>query len=223
MLYRPVSSPSRRRVIRRAQSFLIVLTALVLSAGLGASHAHTPPPPVAPVVAPVVAPIVPPVVARWDHRPEAEVWTTAMMQALMRDGAPILAIVPRDADTWCPGYAQATLRERAGFYVAFFSGLARFESTWNPRASGAGGRYRGLLQISPRTARYRGCTLPDEGLFDGAANLTCAVRIATAAVVRDAVVAQGRGGIAADWPPMRDPAKRREVAAFTRALPQCQG
>jgi hypothetical protein len=159
---------------------------------------------------------------RWDHRPEAATWNAAMMQALRTDGAEMLALTPGDIADWCPGYENASEDERAAFYVAFFSGLARFESTWNPRASGGGGRYRGLLQISPQTAQYHDCTLPDAGLYNGAANLACAVRIAATAVTRDGVVAEGRGGVAADWPPMRDPAKRDEVAAFTRALPQCQ-
>lgn len=163
------------------------------------------------------------VATRWDHRPEADTWNSAMMQALRTDGAEMLALTPEDIQTWCPGYDEASEEERAAFYVAFFSGLARFESTWNPRASGGGGRYRGLLQISPQTAAYHECDLPEAGLYNGAANLSCAVRIATEAVTRDGVVAAGRGGIAADWPPMRDAAKRNEVAEFTRALPQCQG
>ncbi|WP_417586396.1 lytic transglycosylase [Pararhodobacter oceanensis] len=207
MLYRPVSSPTRRRVTARIKLAFAAISVLALTACLDAPLAQE-------------APIE--VATRWDHRPEADRWNTAMMQALMTDGAPMLALVPEDTDTWCPGYDEATPAERAAFYVAFFSGLARFESTWNPRASGGGGRYRGLLQISPATARYHGCDLPEGGLYNGAANLACAVRIATAAVLRDGVTAQGRGGIAADWPPMRDPAKRREVAEFTRALPQCQ-
>lgn len=164
----------------------------------------------------------PEIAARWNHRPEAAAWNAAMMQALNRDGAAMLVLIPGDIDTFCPGYEDASPSGRAGFYVAFFSGLARFESTWNPRASGGGGRYQGLLQISPATARHHGCTLPSDGLYDGAANLACAVRIASAAVIRDGVVASGRGGIAADWPPMRDPVKRHEVATFTRALPQCR-
>ena len=165
----------------------------------------------------------PEVVARWDHRPEAEGWNTAMMSSLMRDGAAMVASVPGDVSVFCPGYAAARPEARAAFYVAFFSALARYESGWNPRAAGGGGRYQGLMQISPATARHHDCTLPANGLYDGGANLGCAVRIANVAVLRDGVLAEGRGGLAADWPPMRDAGHRREVAAFTRALPQCQG
>lgn len=163
----------------------------------------------------------PEIPARWNHVPESGAWNAAMMQALTTHGAPMLSIVPEDAETFCPGFSAASESQRAAFYVAFFSGLARYESGWNPRAAGAGGRYQGLLQISPATARHHGCDLPAGGLYDGTANLTCAVRIASRAVTRDGVIATGRGGIAADWPPMRDAARRREVAEFTRALPQC--
>ena len=165
----------------------------------------------------------PEIAARWNHVPEAQAWNAAMMRALLTDGAPMLGAVPEDVETFCPGYADASPAERAAFYVAFFSGLARFESTWNPRAAGGDGRYQGLLQISPQTARHHDCALPEAGLYDGGANLACAVRIASVSVARDNVLAQGRGGVAADWPPMRDPAKRGEVAEFTRALPQCAG
>ena len=163
----------------------------------------------------------PDVAARWNHHPEAETWNAAMMQAMLTDGAGMVERVPEDVSVFCPGYEGATLRERAAFYVAFFSGLARFESGWNPQAAGGGGRYRGLLQISQATARFHDCDLPEDGLYDGAANLACAVRIASAAVTRDGVLAQGRGGAASDWPPLRDADKRREIAGFTRDLPQC--
>lgn len=171
--------------------------------------------------APPAADPRPEIAARWNERPEAPGWNAAAMQALQQDGAAMLALVPEDTQTFCPGFAQASTVERAEVYVAFLSGLARYESGWNPRAAGAGGRYQGLLQISPATARHHGCTLPAEGLYDGAANLACAVRIANAAVIRDGVMASGRRGIAADWPPMRDTTRRAEVAAFTRSLPQC--
>ncbi|MEZ5752236.1 MAG: lytic transglycosylase domain-containing protein [Paracoccaceae bacterium] len=165
----------------------------------------------------------PDVVARWDHRPEGAQWSAALMRALQDDGPAMLDQIPDDIATFCPGFAEATREERAAVYVALFSGLARYESGWNPRASGGGGRYQGLLQISPQTARYHGCALPDDGLFDGAANLACAVRIANAAMARDGVVATGPRGIARDWPPLRDRAKRDEIATFTRTLPACAG
>jgi hypothetical protein len=175
--------------------------------------------------APAEAPAPQPeVVARWDHRAEADEWNAAALRALHGPGAPMLALNPRDAADFCPAYGSADAEGRAAFWVAFMSGLARYESGYRPEAAGAGGRYQGLLQISPATARFHGCELASSrGLYDGATNLACAVRIATRAVVRDGVVATGRGGMAADWPPLRDPAKRTEIAAFTRQIPACRG
>jgi len=165
----------------------------------------------------------PEIAARWDHRSEAEAWYGAMIDALGRDGTAMIDAVPRDAETFCPGYASATPAERKAVWIMVFSGLARYESNWRPEAAGAGGRYRGLLQISPATARFHGCDLSHPGgLYDGATNLACAVRIANSAVARDGVIATGRGGMAADWPPLRSEARRSEIAGFTRALPQCR-
>lgn len=164
---------------------------------------------------------------RWDHRPEAEIWTAAKFDALATEARALIRTVPRDIDTFCPGYAEADSESRKAFWTALFSGLARYESHWRPEAAGAGGRYQGLLQISPATARHHRCdTSGPRGLYDGATNLRCAARIAAAAVARDGVVTGSSGdwgGVARDWPPMRNASKRGEIAAFTRSLPVCQG
>lgn len=161
---------------------------------------------------------------RWDHRPEALEWTEATLDALAEDGR-LHSVLPADIETFCPGYAEAGIDDRKAFWSGLFSALARFESTWNPQAAGAGGRYLGLLQIMPATARHHGCGIDSPGaLLDGATNLSCAVRIASAAVARDGVVAGSPGawgGVAADWPPMRNPAKRAEIAAFTASQSYC--
>lgn len=167
-------------------------------------------------------PDVPPM--RWDHRPEAALWTTGTMEAVVETAPALRDRVPADIGAFCPGFAEATAEERAAFWTALFSGLARYESTWNPELAAGGGRYRGLMQISPATARHHGCDGAD--LYDGAENLACAVRIANAAVARDGVVigAPGDwGGVARDWPPMRRAEVRQYVAEFTRAQPWCQG
>lgn len=168
----------------------------------------------------------PEIAARWDHRPEAARWTAAQYTALGQEGRALIDTVPSDIDAFCPGYAQADDSGRKAFWIGLFSGLAFYESTWRPEAAGAGGRYRGLLQIWPTSARYYGCDLSHpKGLYDGATNLRCAARIAAQAVERDKVVAGAVGhwgGVAADWPPLRDAAKRRDIAGFTRSLPACQ-
>lgn len=165
-------------------------------------------------------------VTQWDHRPEAQEWTVSTMSAIAGHGRPLIETPLADIDTFCPGFRSASEAERQAFWVGLFSGLAKYESTWNPRAAGAGGRYRGLLQIFPATAQHHGCRINGAGeLYEGPKNLSCAVRIASAAVARDGVVAGAPGnwgGVAADWPPLRDASKRTEIANFTRAQSYCQ-
>ena len=116
---------------------------------------------------------------RWDHLPEAREWTVSTLQALTDDGAALARTVPQDIDMFCPGYRTASMDERCAFWAGLLSAIAKHESTWNPEAMGGGGRWVGLMQIAPRTARAYDCEASDsKGLEDGSANLACAVRIA---------------------------------------------
>ncbi len=163
-------------------------------------------------------------VMRWDHRPEGALWTQASLDMLQSEAAVLTQVVPSDVETWCPGYTEGDTAQRAAFWTGFMSALARYESTWNPEAVGGGGLYFGLLQISPATARYRNCQAGSgSALRDGAANLRCALRIMAVTVPRDGVVSQGRRGVAADWGPMRDPAKAAEMRAWLHQQSYCQG
>ena len=155
-------------------------------------------------------------VMAWDHRPEATEWTETTLQALKAEGAVLASTLPADVATYCPGYAEATPDNRRAFWAGLFSAIAKFESTWNPRATGGGGLYFGLLQISPRTADYVGC---DGGLHNGADNLQCAVRIA--ARQADPGTPEKVWQITRDWGPMHHADKRAAVAAFTRAQNYC--
>lgn len=161
---------------------------------------------------------------RWDHRPEATLWTTKALAAIDGHPADLPDVVPADIATWCPGYADAAEDEREAFWVGLMSALAKHESTWNPRASGGGGQWIGLLQISPATARHYGCEATTTAeLKDGAANLSCAVRIAAVQVRRDGLVAGGGAqGMGRDWAPFRSSSKRAEMAGWTRAQSYCQ-
>lgn len=167
------------------------------------------------------APLAPPPEAtlpamRWDHRPEAERWTLSTMNAIQTRGPSLLSVVPTDIEAYCPGYAEADPARRAAFWSGLFSAIAKYESTWNPKAKGGGGIYFGLLQILPATARSVGCN-PAE-LLDGAVNLGCAVRIADRRVkVSDGSVAS----ITADWGPMHWADKRAEMATWTRQQSYC--
>lgn len=160
---------------------------------------------------------------RWDFRPEAPAWTAATLAALEDHGGALAAVVPGDIETFCPGYADASPDERRAFWAGLFSALAKHESTWNPAAAGGGGRWIGLLQISPRTAQQYRCTATSAAeLTDGGANLSCAVRIAAVQVGRDRLVAgNGSKGVGRDWAPFRSAAKRADIAEWTRAQSYC--
>jgi hypothetical protein len=177
----------------------------------------------APAVEPEVVSQAPALPAMgWDHRAESDDWTEATLDALQRQGAVLLRNVPGDIGEWCPGYAEASSDERAAFWAGLLSALAKHESTWNPSAVGGGGKWFGLVQIAPATARGYGCEAGSgEALKDGEANLSCAVRIAARTVMRDGVVAAGGRGLAADWGPFHNRSKRSEMAAFTRNQSYC--
>lgn len=163
------------------------------------------------------APDLPPM--RWDHRAEADDWTETTLAALSSHGMVLPALLPSDVGTWCPAYPQATLADRKAFWSGLFSALAKHESTWNPAAVGGGGRWFGLVQIAPATARGHGCRVTSgEALKDGAANLACGVRIAANQVPKRGSISGGMR----DWGPFHSASKRAEMAAWTRAQPYCR-
>ncbi len=164
--------------------------------------------------------------ARWDHRPAGRIWTRAAISALKSHGQVILQTVPRDIADWCPAYPDADEDGRAAFWAGFLSALAKHESTYRQEAVGGGGRWYGLLQILPATARGYKCNAPSrEGLKHGPSNLSCAIRILAVVMPRDKVMASKDKrwrGVAADWGPMRVSSKRKDIAAWTRAQSYCR-
>lgn len=163
---------------------------------------------------------------RWQHMEGNALWTRAAMSALKNHGSPLVKMVPRDITDWCPAYAQNNAEKRSAFWVGYMSALAKYESTYKPRAVGGGGRWYGLLQILPATARGYECAAgTGEALKSGPANLSCAVRIMTYTVKRDGVI-HGRDskwrGVSADWGPMRNEAKRTEMATWLKRQNYCK-
>ena len=148
------------------------------------------------------------------------------MSALQGHGRPLIEMVPGDIADWCPAYAQNSPEQRAAFWNGFISGLVKHESAYKPRAVGGGGRWYGLTQILPATARGYGCRAANgEALKAGPANLSCAVRIMATTVRRDGVVALKNGklaGVAADWGPMTKRAKRADIANYTKRQKYCR-
>lgn len=161
----------------------------------------------------------------WDHRPEAATWTKSSMNAIAANDAVLATQVPADIEGWCPGYGKASLTERRAFWAGLLSATAKHESRWNPQVTGGGGRYIGLMQISPQTARGHGCEATSAAaLKDGEANLACAIKIMSKQVARDGVVSgDGNRGIGRDWGPFRNASKRAEIAGWIKSQSYCQG
>jgi hypothetical protein len=161
---------------------------------------------------------------QWDHTPEAAEWTESTLVALSTKDQVLSERVPADIEIWCPGYTEASVEERRAFWAGLLSAVAKYESTWNENASGGGGRWIGLMQISPRSAANYGCDATSVGaLKDGEANLECAVEIMSTQVAKDGLVAGGGNrGIGRDWAPLRSSEKRSAMSAWTSAQPYCQ-
>ena len=164
---------------------------------------------------------------RWQHKNGHAVWTRAALSALKDHGKPLVELVPGDITAWCPAYPQASPADRRAFWVGFLSALAKHESTYKAGAVGGGGKWYGLLQIQPGTARGYKCRVgTGAALKNGGANLSCAIRIMAHTVPRDGVIhgyknRQGRG-VTADWGPMHSAAKRRDMAGWLRQQTYCK-
>lgn len=160
----------------------------------------------------------------WDHRPEAAQWTAQTLAAVGRHDVELANQVPSDIAKWCPAYAKAPIGQRRAFWVGVLSAAARYESSWNPKASGGGGRYIGVMQISPQSAAQHGCSATtSKTLKDGGANLECAVEIMASQVANDGVVAgKGNRGVGRDWMPFREAEKRNAMASWTRSQTYCR-
>jgi len=161
---------------------------------------------------------------RWQHMRGHSLWTRAAISALKSHGKPLVDMVPGDVETWCPAYPDASDAQRRAFWVGFLSTLAKHESTYRSWAVGGGGRWYGLLQILPGTARGYKCNVGSgDALKNGAANLSCAVRIMATTVPRDGVIAgNGKRGVGADWGPMRSASKRKDMASWLRRQSYCK-
>ena len=161
--------------------------------------------------------------AHWDHRANGSVWTKSALTALDTHASVLVGTVPADIEAYCPAYAMAGPSARQGFWVVFLSALAKHESTWRADASGGGGQWHGLLQISPATARGYGCRAGTAtALKDGGANLSCGLRIMAVTVPRDGVISAGMRGVAADWGPFHQSTKRADIQQLTRSAEVCR-
>ena len=162
---------------------------------------------------------------RWEHRRNGDLWTRVAMRSAKAHG--LVNVVPQDIDEWCPAYSEQSQMARAAFWAGLISTLARYESTWNERAIGGGGRWHGLMQIQPSTAAFRGCRAQTaRALRVGPDNVSCAARIMGVTVQRDkAISVKGSRrwqGVAADWGPIRNDRMRGVMQRYTKRQVYCR-
>ncbi|MEM1351807.1 MAG: transglycosylase SLT domain-containing protein [Pseudomonadota bacterium] len=162
---------------------------------------------------------------RWSHVSGSEAWNEAAVKALGTHGRPLVEMVPNDIAAWCPAYEEADPAQREAFWVGLLSAMAKHESTYRQTAVSPNGKWFGLLQISPATARGYQCRAGSgTALKDGSENVSCAIRIMAVTVPRDGVISAKDSrwrGVAADWGPMRVGSKRRDMASWLNAQPFC--
>ena len=159
---------------------------------------------------------------RWDNHPRGTRWSVAVMNALRSHGSRLVEVVPADIENWCPAYREGDANQRAAFWAGLVSSLAWHESTHRPEAVGGDGLWYGLTQIAPPTAEWRNCQVTTgEGLLDGPANLSCAIRIMAITVPRDGVVSSGMRGVAADWGPFHSARKREDMRRWVSGQEYC--
>lgn len=179
------------------------------------------PPTSPPLVRPVARPFELPA-ARWDGQAGTERWTMAAISALQSHAQKLARTVPRDIAQWCPAYRTADVAQRRAFWVGLVSALAWHESTHRAAAVGGDGRWYGLTQIYPPTARGYGCRARNgSALMDAEDNLSCALRIMAVTVPRDGVVSQGMRGVAADWGPFHSQRKRTDMQRWVKEQDYC--
>ncbi|MGP6085725.1 transglycosylase SLT domain-containing protein [Antarctobacter jejuensis] len=162
--------------------------------------------------------------ARWDNIPGSRSWSLAILSALRAHADELPDLVPKDIANYCPAYPTASRAQREAFWVGLTSALAWHESTHRPTAVGGGGRWYGLVQIYPPTARFYKCKAKSgSALTDPEDNLSCAMRIMAVTVPRDNVISRGMRGVAADWGPFHSRRKREDIMNWTREQSYCKG
>ena len=176
--------------------------------------------------------------AAWAKKNPDGSWTKTALEAVST--SLLASSIPDDIQRFCPAYQTLDTDKRNMFWVGLLSAMARPESNFKPATkftesfSDSSGRKvisRGLLQISIESAnqsRY-GCNIKKaEDLHIPAVNLACSVKILSAWVRSDNVIAtykidsENRGG-GRYWSVLRESQGHLpELAGFTSRLSFCK-
>lgn len=175
--------------------------------------------------------------AAWAQNNRDGSWTRSAESAVAN--SPLIQLVPKDIQYFCPTYPKLHHEERRKFWVGLLSAMAKPESNFKPErfyqekfldAKGRPVISRGLLQISIESANQQryGCGIPYAAkLHDPDVNLACGVKIMSKWVATDGVIAKHtqprthKGG-GRYWSTLRPQRGHlRAIADFTRNLPFC--
>lgn len=171
--------------------------------------------------------------------PEHDAWSLHVLSALSRFAGPSLMAEPLDQQAYCPRWAELSISDRKGFYLAMISAMAKFESGFDPKTEyrenfkDQDGNWvisRGLLQLSVESANGYGCKVTSNALHDPKTNLTCALIIINRWVSKDGFFGsstgaderQHRGG-ARYWAVLRNTSpSKQKILDFLKTQKMCQ-
>lgn len=131
---------------------------------------------------------------------------------------------------FCANYSS--LDSGTDFYYQLLSVMVYTESRWSPKATGDGGRSKGLLQISLTDAgSYSDCkNLTAKNIFDPYTNLKCGSCIAMKNLARDRSMGSGHAGtrsskgLARYFGPFGDTSRvKRTIASATNQFCEANG
>lgn len=184
----------------------------------------------------------------WDKaRKEAAEWSQYIIElqktvlTRLKDGS-------EDVEDFCPNFFKMNNDERANFWAVLASGIAKFESSYNPVSryvestmgtdpiTGRQVASEGLLQLSYQDGRsYSFCNEftwsvdkaytdkdPRKSIFDPKKNLKCGMQILQNQIRITGLIAPARGNYWAVLIPGGKYSSVQSIQAITRAMPACK-
>jgi hypothetical protein len=143
--------------------------------------------------------------ATWSNLPAGAAWTNATLAAVSANLSNLEAA--KDKETYCPGYASASLAARKTCWVRLVSAVVQYESAFDPmnKYKESDGHYSvGLMQLSTGE-----CSNAETlGLLqDPVKNLQCGTAKMAALIARDGYITTPDNvhGAAAYWSTLRRP------------------
>jgi len=142
----------------------------------------------------------------------------------------MLEVIPADIEKYCAEFRELNTDQRKRFYIVLFSALAKFESSFNPRATfiegftDAKGKKvisTGLFQVSVESLGGYGIKVTPEQLLDAQTNIKAMLVVASRWIIKDKCIASDAApwkGMSRYWSPFRKEARKSVISKKTMAL-----